>query len=191
MEGVMFDFPTGAQLQAGAYLIVAKNAQAIRDHYGIENVMGNYEGSLDNKGEILRLVNALGEGVTRFRYGTRGRWPASADGAGDSLVLRQPLLNNDDPESWTHSFLRGGSPGWQEPGSEARSGDEQHREHSQEEHVPDPELVDLAAGVVVQGLQPQLTHVHVDQLHSCQRRGQDQKQGEIVSSLQEFTFARG
>ena len=91
----------------------------IRDHYGIENVMGNYEGSLDNKGEILRLVNALGEGVTRFRYGTRGRWPASADGAGDSLVLRQPLLNNDDPESWTHSFLRGGSPGWQEPGSEA------------------------------------------------------------------------
>jgi len=119
VEGVMFDFPTGAQLQAGAYLIVAKNAQAIRDHYGIENVMGNYEGSLDNNGETLRLVNALGEGVTRFRYGTRGRWPASADGAGDSLVLRQPLLNNDAPESWTHSFLRGGSPGWQEPGSEA------------------------------------------------------------------------
>ena len=48
VEGVMFDFPTGAQLQAGAYLIVAKNAQAIRDHYGIENVIGNYEGSLDN-----------------------------------------------------------------------------------------------------------------------------------------------
>ena len=115
VEGILFDFPAGILLEPNSYLVVAKNAQAIRTHYGITNVVGDYQGSLDNTGEMIRLVDAFGEGRIRFRYGRSGSWPASADGAGDSLVRQDPEGDNDDAASWGHSFLIGGSPGKAEP----------------------------------------------------------------------------
>ena len=114
-EGIEFVFPVGLRLQVGSYLVVARDAAAVREHYGIQNVTGNFTGLLSNAGETIRLVDPLGETVLRFRYGTVGSWPASTDGTGHSLVLNDPTLDNDSPASWQASRAIGGSPGGAEP----------------------------------------------------------------------------
>jgi hypothetical protein len=114
-QGVEFVFPSGSSLQPGSYLVIARDSSAVRQHYGIQNVIGNYTGQLSNAGETIRLVDSLGETVFRFRYGTVGAWPASADGAGHSLVLKDLALDNDLSSSWQSSRAIGGSPGAAEP----------------------------------------------------------------------------
>ncbi len=114
-QGIDFVFPAGTSLQAGSYLVIAKDAAASSQHYGIQNVIGGYTGQLSNAGETIRLVDPLGETVLRFRYGTVGAWPASTDGAGHSLVLKDFALDNDLASSWRSSREMGGSPGMAEP----------------------------------------------------------------------------
>ena len=116
-DGIQYVFPNGARLQPGNYLVLASDAAAVSNHYGIQNVLGNYEGQLSNSGEEIALVDGFGDPVLRFRYGTVGAWPASADGAGHSLVFPDPSLDNDFPGNWSSSHLIGGSPGTSEPSS--------------------------------------------------------------------------
>ena len=117
-EGIQYAFPNGVRLQPGTYVVLASNANAVSSHYGIQNVLGNYEGQLSNSGEDIVLVDGFGDPVLRFRYGTVGAWPASADGAGHSLVFPDPTLDNDLPGNWKASHLMGGSPGTSEPSSD-------------------------------------------------------------------------
>ena len=114
-QGVEFVFPGGTSLQPGSYLVIARDSTAVRQHYGIQNVVGNYTGQLSNAGETIRLEDPLGATVFRFRYGTAGAWPASPDGAGHSLVLKDPALDNDLSSSWQSSRAIGGSAGAAEP----------------------------------------------------------------------------
>ncbi|MDC0300138.1 lamin tail domain-containing protein [Verrucomicrobia bacterium] len=114
-QGVEFVFPNGSSLQPGSFLLVAGDSSAVKQHYSLQNVIGNYTGQLSNAGETIRLVDPLGETVLRFRYGTAGAWPASADGAGHSLVLKDLTLDNDLSSSWQSSRAIGGSPGAAEP----------------------------------------------------------------------------
>ncbi|MDB4651621.1 lamin tail domain-containing protein [Verrucomicrobia bacterium] len=114
-QGVEFVFPNGSSLQPGSFLLVAGDSSAVKQHYGVQNVIGNYTGQLSNAGETIRLVDPLGETVLRFRYGTAGAWPASADGAGHSLVLKDLTLDNDLSSSWQSSRAIGGSAGAAEP----------------------------------------------------------------------------
>lgn len=117
-EGIQYTFPNGVRLQPGSYLVLGRNADAISNQYGIRNVIGDYEGQLSNSGEEIVLVDGFGDAVLRFRYGTVGAWPASADGAGHSLVFNDPTLDNDTAAHWSASHLVGGSPGTSEPSSD-------------------------------------------------------------------------
>ena len=85
-QGVEFVFPNGSILQPGSFLVIARDSTAVKQHYGVQSVIGNYTGQLSNAGETIRLVDPLGETVLRFRYGTSGAWPASATGARHSSV---------------------------------------------------------------------------------------------------------
>lgn len=108
-EGVAFTFPQGATLAAGSYLVVAADASK---YAGPNRVVYQWtSGKLDNGGETITLVDAAGRIADTVDYDDAGAWPVSADGAGPSLELRNPALDNALPESWTASVANGGSPG--------------------------------------------------------------------------------
>ncbi len=110
-DGIRFVFPDGTILESGETLVVAADADAIRRHYGIENVVGNFEGRLDGGGERITLVNYAAVEVDSVRYDDDGKWPVGADGSGHSLVLRRIRSDSSEPENWTQSPELGGNPG--------------------------------------------------------------------------------
>ncbi len=89
IEGeVRFTFGAGARLDAGQYLVVAQNREALLalPAYGLaalaDRVVGNYAGALDDGGGNLDLLDASGEVVDRVRYDDAFPWPLAADGFG-------------------------------------------------------------------------------------------------------------
>ena len=51
-------------------------------------VVGEFTGTLNNKGEQLELQNGLGVTVASVKYGDSDPWSVMADGFGASLYLR-------------------------------------------------------------------------------------------------------
>ena len=111
VEGILFRFPSGTVLEAGGVLVVCANADAVRAAYGVENVVGNFVGLLDNGGERLTVVNHAGRVIQSVRYNDQGKWPVGPDGTGHTLVLKRVHLDPSEPENWTSSPELGGSPG--------------------------------------------------------------------------------
>src|SRR5690349_18297680 len=55
-KGIEFTFPAGASIPAGGYALVAANATALDEVYpSINNVYGNWIGTLANGGETIEL----------------------------------------------------------------------------------------------------------------------------------------
>lgn len=112
-EGIDFEFTSGPVLGIGEHLVIAKNPVAFALRYGNPGVpvLGPFGGQLDNGGEQIQLVDAVGENILEFSY--NDYWFPSTDGAGSTLVLRDlgtPFNQFDEPESWGSS-LGSGSPG--------------------------------------------------------------------------------
>ncbi len=103
--GIAFDFPAGASIPAGGFLVVARNPAELMKKYGLakEKVTGPFEGQLSDGGETLALRDPLGNLVDRVEYGDRDPWPATADGLGASLELIDPALDNSLAGSWAPS----------------------------------------------------------------------------------------
>ena len=118
-EGVQFIFPD-LQLAPGQYVLVVKDRSAFDAYYpGFSGVIaGQYEGSLDNAGEKIRLEDAIGQTILDFEY--KDGWYRVSDGDGFSLTI----VNPSDPDannwglkdSWRPSALFGGSPGYDDTG---------------------------------------------------------------------------
>ena len=109
--GIDFEFPPGTLLPASGILVVAKDPDAIRQVYGITNVVGPFTGSLNNSGDTLRLSDTFGATKLKMTYSSKAPWPAAAAGAGHSLVLTRASYGEADPRAWGPSELVGGSPG--------------------------------------------------------------------------------
>jgi hypothetical protein len=103
VEGIRFDFPAGTILGPRAYLVVARDAAALKARHGIANVLGDFTGLLENSGERITLANQSGVPVVGVRYRDGGKWPAEADGAGHSIALKGLRLDPEEPESWAKS----------------------------------------------------------------------------------------
>ena len=110
--GVSYVFPSGQALSPGAYLVVARDAVALRVAYPAITVLGDYRGGVSAKGELLRLEDASGNPADEVRFYAGGRWPESAAGGGSSLELRDPHADNSKPEAWAASDESGKS-SWQ------------------------------------------------------------------------------
>ena len=106
-QGIDFTF-TDATLAPGERAVLVRNRAAFQFRHGTgPRVLGEYVGSLDDGGERLALLSALGATISDFSYDTKAPWP---DGlAGGSLVLRAPALNPALPASWRNSVAPGGS----------------------------------------------------------------------------------
>ena len=117
-DGIEFTFPEGTIMPPHSYLVVCKDVEAIRSTYGISNVIGPFGGRLSNAAETIALANPYGAIIRTVEYSDRYPWPSAADGAGHSLSLLSPYLENDDCRSWGISTFLGGTPGGPNTSSE-------------------------------------------------------------------------
>lgn len=118
-EGINFYFAEETVLKPGNFIVLASNAVAFKQRYGFAP-SGEYDGQLDNKGEELMLVNAVGDTLIHFSYNDKQPWPASADGLGFSLVpkTKVPGTDWDNGANWRASATLNGSPDADDPESE-------------------------------------------------------------------------
>jgi hypothetical protein len=112
-NGVAFTFPS-FNLVPGGYCLVVKDIAAFQAKYGASlPVVGQYTGSLNNAGERIELVDAVGKAIHDFKFDDK--WFSTTDGRGFSLTVRDP--QTADPNSysdkalWRPSTRQGGSPG--------------------------------------------------------------------------------
>ncbi|SVB56793.1 uncharacterized protein METZ01_LOCUS209647, partial [marine metagenome] len=96
--------------------IILTNIDSVsfRQQYGIPSsvkVFGPWKGSLPNEGGRITVRDKNGVPVCTLGYSDRGRWPIAADGAGHTLVLKNPDRVVDDWRNWRLSKQPGGTPG--------------------------------------------------------------------------------
>jgi hypothetical protein len=76
-------------------------------------IAGEFGGNLSNSGEEVRLLAADASTIRDFTFDDSAPWPATADGDGPSLILRNPGSNPDAAvvANWMASAIPGGLPG--------------------------------------------------------------------------------
>lgn len=112
-EGVSMTFAGGVTLAPGQRVIVIANQAAFELRYGNAlPIVGVFTGNLDNGGEQIQIVDAVGENVLEFNY--RDDWYEPTDGDGYSLVMltpeSTPLTDFDVAANWGISPTVGGDP---------------------------------------------------------------------------------
>lgn len=107
LEGADFGFPGGTIILPGGFLVVVKHPVVFAKTYGNAiPIAGVYAGSLDPKGESLKLVQPGGTPaqdvvIDEVSYQSSPPWPAAADGFGPSLQLIDPAQDNRRVANWT------------------------------------------------------------------------------------------
>jgi len=120
-NGIDFTFPS-VELAPNKYVLVVKEPVVFASQYknvpSDVDILGAYEGRLNNGGERIRLQDAIGQTILEFSYSDG--WCPITDGQGFSLTIIDPT--NADPNSWgMKEFWRAsayvdGSPGWDDSG---------------------------------------------------------------------------
>ena len=124
-NGVRFTFGPGTTIAPNGFVVVARDAKALRERRRLPEgavVVGDFEGRLSNRGDILELRRPDGLRVAWLHYHDgsdreNSVWPRGADGFGPSLELRHAHPDWSRPWFWEASRLPGGTPG--EPNSVA------------------------------------------------------------------------
>ena len=107
-------FDAGTTLTPGQRVIVVSNQAAfeLRNGTGFP-IVGEFSGNLDNGGEQLQIIDAVGENVLEFTYSDS--WYPQTDGDGHSLVMLDPaatpVTDFDQAVNWGVSQANGGDPG--------------------------------------------------------------------------------
>jgi len=112
--GVDFDFGAAGitTVAAGEYAVIVRNQAAFEARYGAgHNVVGQFNGRLDNAGERLLLTHGNDTPILHFNYDNSGSWPGRPDGKGATLELIDPAGDYNDSENWRSSAEYLGSPG--------------------------------------------------------------------------------
>ena len=126
-DGIGFTFPSLA-LPAGGYCVVVRNQASFTAKYPSVpggKIAGEFTGAINNAGERIELVDALGTTILNFRF--KDGWYPITDGDDFSLNIIDP--SNPDPNSWEYaeywqpSSVAGGTPGDIDTGHLASPGD--------------------------------------------------------------------
>ena len=114
IEGIEFEFTESTALAPSERVILVNDPAAFSGDPSLRIVGSFLNGTqLNNGGERIALVDAIGETIFDFEYRDLSPWPGSPDGGGPSLTLVLPLTNPSpgDPANWRPSSLPGGTPG--------------------------------------------------------------------------------
>ncbi len=129
--GISYDFPANAQIDAGQFLVVARNRTRLAAVYGLNeaDLQGPYSGQLGNNNDTVQLRDSLAQVVDAVGYSAQFPWAISADALGvqDEFTglrstnyqyrgrsLERVSLNwaANDPANWLASpLVPGPSPG--------------------------------------------------------------------------------
>ncbi|MFT5523515.1 MAG: hypothetical protein ACI9HK_001462, partial [Pirellulaceae bacterium] len=110
-QGIGFIFGE-VSLNPGEHGLIVRNQTAFESRYGNAlNVLGEYSGALDNKGETLELIDGVGNQIALFTYDDSGEWPERADGNAASLHVIDTEADYNAQTNWRSSIEYGGSPG--------------------------------------------------------------------------------
>ena len=112
-DGVSFVFPPNTIVSAGQRIVLGSdgNIPAWQVRYPGVVASGYFNGSLDNAGERVALIDPTGRTICAVNYKPDSGWPTAADGAGYSLEVNDPLGDPDDPTNWHASAVVKGTPG--------------------------------------------------------------------------------
>jgi PKD repeat protein len=108
--GIEYVFPE-ISLENGDYIVVAANAEAVQNAFGITAYQWT-AGGLSNGGELIKLVSATGATVDSVEYGTSSPWPTEANGGGPSITICDPETENSIGNNWhasVHFLLNNGN----------------------------------------------------------------------------------
>lgn len=122
VAGIDFTLPPGTEISAKGFLVVAADLTRLRadhPHLGPSNSVGDFSGSLANRGERVALArpeelvstgsngalqtNRVFVVVNEVTYGDGGRWGTWADGGGSSLELVDSHADNRLASHWADS----------------------------------------------------------------------------------------
>lgn len=98
-NAITFTFPFGTQLDAGKFLVIAADPDALLAAYAV-SALGPYDGKLSNEGERLELRDNSGTHRDEVGYQVKFPWPIASGGGGKSMSLINPALDNDLGGSW-------------------------------------------------------------------------------------------
>ncbi|MEL7530371.1 MAG: lamin tail domain-containing protein, partial [Bacteroidota bacterium] len=111
-EDTVFIFPPGTFLSAGSYLILGADSSAFKAvHPTVSHFVELSHLGLSKQGERLLLQASDGCPVDHVDYNDKSPWPTQADGDGYSLMLSDPLSDNDHGTNWLASSNLAGTPG--------------------------------------------------------------------------------
>lgn len=111
-EGIEFAFPDNRDtlLASGQRLVLVRDALHFLQRHGRETpIAGIYSGRLADQGELLSLADPDGNLIFACQYSTAAPWPSVHGGL--SLVLVDPALDANRPDSWRASLAPDGTPG--------------------------------------------------------------------------------
>jgi hypothetical protein len=117
-DGITYEFPSfnagdsqASFLRPFERILISPVSEAtLRAAYSIPvttRIFGPYTGMLSNGGERLSLDDKNGVTRSTVNYSNGRKWPASASGAGHSLVVIDKDHLNDDYRNWTSSTSKG------------------------------------------------------------------------------------
>ncbi len=104
---VDFAFAEGEVLAPGGFLVVCKDCKKLQAVHGgpLAVYAGEFNGSLENGGELIELVDPVNAVVDAVDYDDRAPWPENADGRGGSIERRCPDAAGNQSLNWTSGFL--------------------------------------------------------------------------------------
>jgi hypothetical protein len=104
----VFIFPEGSFIESSEYLVIVRDSMDFAAQFpGIGNYIGETGFGLSSMGDTLLLIDSDYNRIDSVAYLPSGRWPFQPDGNGPTLELKNPRLDNSDPDNWTASILLG------------------------------------------------------------------------------------
>jgi len=150
-NGIDFTLPD-VELESGEYAVVVNNPASFAifaaedpNIPGDLQILGAYEGSLDNGGEEIELQDAVGQIIHDFDY--EDSWYDITDGEGFSLTIKDPAGTDpnlwDAKQGWRPSARVGGSAGWDDTETIPAIGSIVINEILAHSHAAEPDWIEL------------------------------------------------
>ena len=117
-NGLVYEFPAGTTLAAGAYILVVNDRSSFNSRYPGRTPLlapGGFNGALNNSGDTIALTLPAPWKVHILRFRFEPTWQPLASGEGHSLVIPAPATTAaqawQERTTWRASAALNGSPG--------------------------------------------------------------------------------